>query len=73
MARYEVSVNNPTAGDVDLEVLGVGLVHNGGSAQFNLTDELAQALEDDASGIYSVTKVAEEPEVVVEQAEEGGE
>jgi hypothetical protein len=44
MAKYEVKVVNPSAGDVDLEVFGVGVFKNGSSRTVELSTEQAKEL-----------------------------
>lgn len=44
MAKYEVRLDHPNAGDVDLEVFGVGLFKNGSTKVVELSAEKAKEL-----------------------------
>jgi len=46
MPKYEVTVNNPAAGDVELDVAGIsGLVKNGDSVTVDLDTETAKSIQ----------------------------
>jgi len=48
MPKYEVTVNNPAAGDVELDVAGIsGLVKNGDSVTVDLDTETAKGIQGD--------------------------
>jgi hypothetical protein len=48
---YELTLDQPTAGDVDIELPGIGLVHNGESFTVSMTKEEYDKLK----GAYGVT------------------
>ena len=62
MPKYEVTVDSPTAGDVDLLLSGTGggLIHNGTTAVVEMTEEDFKNMKEDKSGVFKVKKAKDD-------------